>query len=204
MTDGLTITGGWQLTNRPCAIMIAGLDCGNFIIKNDGTAFVPFGADPDGLLTPSYLNSVSDPNSTNPALVSFNITVGSDTITVYVPVLIGYVYVSQGQTLRAKTETVTKSPTGGATGKLRIVQNYAASLVNTVGLQVGTLFSNTQPMPFKQPNQTALTHDQMFSGVIFSGLNDSHTYDGQLCWQVTRPYPCTIVSLNAYIDFEEN
>src|SRR5579859_4275351 len=202
MTDGVTITGGWQLTQRFVGVVIAGLDCGNFVVAADGTIFVPYGSDPDGLLTPSYLNAVSDPRSTNAALVSFSITVGSDTITVYVPVLIGYVYVSQGQTLRPKTEPVTKNPTGGVTGMKRRIYGWGASLTNTVGLQVGTTFSNTQPMPFYDLNQTNFTRDQMYTGIVFSAANDSDSYDGQLCFQVTRPYPCTINTLTAYMDIE--
>lgn len=204
MTDGVTITGGWQLTNRSVAVVIAGLDCGNYTVGNDGTVFVPFGSDPDGLFTASYLNGVSDPNSTNPALVSFGITVGSDTITVYVPVLMGYVYTSAAQVLRAKAEGVIKSPTGAGTGKKRRVYNYAMLLNNAVGVQVGTTFKNTQPAQLALLNDTPLTHDQMFSGVWYSGLNDSHSFDGQLCWQVTRPYPCTVLSVNSFMDVEEH
>ncbi len=205
MTDGVTITGGWQLVNRNVAVVIAGLDCGNYTLASDGTVFVPFGSDPDGLFTPSYLNSVSDPRSTNPALVSFSITDGGgDTLTVYVPVLIGYAYSSFAQVLRPKGEQIIKSQSGGGTGKRRRIYNYAMLLNNAVGLQVGTNSANSEPAQFRQLNDTLLTHDQMFSGIFYSALNDSHSFDGQLFWMVTRPYPCTILSVNSFMYVEEH
>ncbi len=115
MTDGVTLNGNWTLPGVLVDVCIAGLDCGTISANTDGSLFVPFGADPDGIFTASYLNMVSNPNSTNPALTTFNITNGaSEVITVSVPVLVGYSYPSVGQLLRPTTEQQTKSPLGAA------------------------------------------------------------------------------------------
>lgn len=203
MTDGLTITGGWQLINRSVAIVIAGLDCGNFIVGSDGTVFVPFGSDPDGLFTPSYLNSVSDPRSTNPALVTFNITVGADTITVYVPLLIGYPYTSQGRLLRPISEQEVKTPQGPALGKKRRTHRVGALLHSAQGISFTCDNNTLDPANFTDPGGNTLTKDTLFSGVYRKEIDDNWSFDSMLAWQITRPYPCTIVALSGFIETNE-
>lgn len=203
MTDGLTITGGWQLINRSVAVMIAGLDCGNFVVAADGTLFVPFGSDPDGLFTPSYLNSVSDPRSTNPALVTFNITVGSDTITVYVPLLIGYAYASKGRLLRPGTEQETKTPQGPPLGKKRRTHRAAALLKGAQGISFTCDNNIFDLAKFTDAGGNVLTRDTLFSGVYRKEIDDNWSFDSMLSWQITRPYPCTIVALSGFIETNE-
>ena len=206
MADGITINGGtWSLAGQSVAIVIAGLDCGNFTLAADGTIFVPFGSDPDGLLTASYLNSVSNPNSTVLSLTAIPIKNGSGTtiLTVYVPVIVGYNYQSQGQMLRAISQNATKSPQGGGSGRLRRVADAAVLVVNGQGLQLGTSIgtvNNMTPVVFRQLDGTALTKDVLYTGDYFGALDDSSSFDGFLSWQIIRPYPCTITSLTAFIE----
>lgn len=204
MTDGVTLNGNWTLPGVPLDVCIAGLDCGTVVSKADGSLFVPWGADPDGLFTPSYLNLVSNPSSTNPALATFSITNGGgDSITVSVPVLVGYTYSSIGQLLRPTTEQQTKSAMGGAVGKRRRFQRAGLELVNTQGLAIGNRHGNTDVVVFKDTGLNNVTKDVLFSGVMQLPVRDSNSYEGQLYWEVTRPYPCTIVSVTTFMELEE-
>lgn len=205
MTDGVTLTGNWTLPGVPLDICIAGLDCGTVVSDSgDGSVFVPFGSDPDGLFTASYLNSVSNPNSTNPALTTLTITNGAgDTLTVSVPVLVGYSFNSAGQCLRPTTEGQIKSPMGGGVAKRRRMHRAGLELVNAQGLAIGNRHGNTDFVQFKDNGLNTTTHDILFSGIMQLPVRDSNSYDGQLYWEVTRPYPCTIVSVTTFLEVEE-
>ena len=170
MTDGVTLNGNWTLPGVAVDVCIAGLDCGAIVSNLDGSVFVPFGADPDGLFTASYLNSVSDSTSTNPALSTFNITNGAgDILTVSVPVLVGYSYSSVGWCLRPTTEGQTKSPLGGAVGKKRRMQRAGFEFINAQGVAIGnkqgnyesvattTAYSTTTTQTFNYTNNTTST-----------------------------------------------
>ena len=204
MTDGVTLNGNWTFGGQAVDVCIAGLDCGTITANPDGSVFVPFGADPDGLFTAGYLNSVSNPNSTNPALATFNITNGaSDILTVSVPVLVGYTYSSVGWCLRPTTEGQTKSPLGGAVGKKRRMQRAGFEFINAQGVAIGNKQGNTFPIQFKDTGVNATTKDVLFSGIMQQTISDTSSFDGQLYWEVTRPYPCTIVSVTTFLEIEE-
>ena len=208
MTDSITISGGWQLIGQYVAIVIAGLDCGTYQLDKFGEATVPYGSDPDGLLSPNYLNSVSDSTSTNPALVSFDITNGSDeTITVYVPVLIGYAYTSTGKLMRPILESQAKDPQGTSLGKKRRIFDIAVLFTNAQGVSFGTNDStantNMQDANFYDNRNVAYTKDHLFTGVYWGSINDSDSYDGQLIWKITRPYPCVINAISVFINTSE-
>ena len=204
MTDGVTLNGNWTFGGMAVDVCIAGLDCGTITANPDGSVFVPFGADPDGLFTAGYLNSVSNPNSTNPALATFNITNGAgDILTVSVPVLVGYSYSSVGWCLRPTTEGQTKSPLGGAVGKKRRMQRAGFEFINAQGVAIGNKQGNTFPIQFKDTGVNATTKDVLFSGIMQQTISDTSSFDGQLYWEVTRPYPCTIVSVTTFLEIEE-
>ncbi len=204
MTDGVTLNGNWTLPGVAVDVCIAGLDCGTITANQDGSIFVPFGADPDGLFTAGYLNQVSNPNSTNPALATFSITNGaSDTLTVSVPVLVGYSYRSVGWCLRPTTEGQVKSPMGGATGKRRRMERAGLELINAQGLAIGNKIGNTDTVQFKDAGLNTTTKDVLFSGVMQLTVRDSNSYDGQLYWEITRPYPCTITAVTTFLETEE-
>lgn len=204
MTDGVTLNGNWTLGGQAVDVCIAGLDCGTITANVDGSVFVPFGADPDGLFTAGYLNSISNPLSTNPALVTFNITNGAgDVLTVSVPVLVGYSYSSVGQCLRPTTEGQTKSPMGGAVGKRRRMQRAGFEFINTQGVSIGNKQGNMDAIQFKDAGANTTTKDTLFSGIMQLAVRDTNSYDGQLYWEITRPYPCTIVSVTTFLETEE-
>ena len=204
MTDGVTLNGNWTLPGVAVDVCIAGLDCGTITTNLDGSLFVPFGADPDGLFTAGYLNSISDSTSTNPALTTFNITNGDgDVLTVSVPVLIGYSYQSVGWCLRPTTEGQTKSPLGGAVGKRRRMQRAGLEFINAQGVAIGNKQGNTDAVQFKDSGLNTTTKDVLFSGIMQLSVRDTNSYDGQLYWEIVRPYPCTVVSVTTFLEIEE-
>ena len=204
MTDGVTLNGNWTLPGVAVDVCIAGLDCGAIVSNLDGSVFVPFGADPDGLFTASYLNSVSDSTSTNPALSTFNITNGAgDILTVSVPVLVGYSYSSVGWCLRPTTEGQIKSPLGGGVGKRRRMQRAGFEFINAQGVSIGNKQGNTDVIQFKDSGANTTTKDVLFSGIMQLTVRDTNSYDGQLYWEITRPYPCTVVSVTTFLEIEE-
>jgi len=204
MTDGVTLNGNWTVPNTPVDVSIAGLDCGTITTGVDGSLFVPFGADPDGLFTPSYLNSVSNSASTNPALTTISITNGAgDVLTVYVPVIIGFSYTSIGWCLRPTTEGQTKSPMGGAVGKMRRMSRMGAELLNAQGVSFGNKHGNADAVVFRDAGLNTTTKDILFNGIIQQPIRDTSGYDSQLYWEITRPYPCTVVSVTSFLEVEE-
>ena len=206
MTDGVTFNGLWSLAGDSVAVVVAGLDCGNYTIGPAGTIFVPFGSDPDGLFTAGYLNSVSDNASPHPALTSFVVTntATGETITVYVPVVIGYPFVSKGQLLRPQTEQQLRTPQGGGVGKTRRVHWYGALLKGAQGVSFGTDLTGTlDAAPLIDGGGNILTKDTLFSGVLAAPLDDRPSFDGRIAWEISRPYPCTVVGLTSFLEVSE-
>ena len=204
MTDGVTLNGNWTLPGLSVDVCIAGLDCGTIVSNIDGSLFVPFGADPDGLFTASYLNMVSNPASTNPANTTIVITNGAgDVVTASVPVLVGYSYPSVGHLLRPTTEGQIKSPLGAGVAKRRRMHRAGFEFINAQGVSIGNQHGNTDVIQFKDAGLTTVTRDVLFSGIMQLPVRDSNSYDGQLYWEITRPYPCTIVSVTTFLEIEE-
>ena len=206
MTDGITLNGLSYQLGTSLAVVIAGLDCGNFTVGIDGSMFIPFGTDPGGLMTAAYLNAVSAPFATDNSIVEISIVNSStsETINVFVPVVIGYPYESQGMVLRPATEAEVKSPQGAALAKKRRVHNFGVLLANAVGGTAGVSFGTdnnpTHLALFRTDGGTLLTCDQPFNGVWWNDLDDHDSYDGQITWTVSRPYPCTVVALTGFIE----
>lgn len=57
-TTGVTLYGLWHLNGKTVSCVIGGLDCGDHAVAN-GSTFVPFGSDPGGFFTLSYLQGLS-------------------------------------------------------------------------------------------------------------------------------------------------
>lgn len=209
MTDGITLSGGWMVANRTVGVMIAGLDCGNFLVATDGTVFVPFGSDAAGLLTPAYLNQVSNPTSTNPSLTAISIfnSSTSETLIVEVPVVMGYVYASSGLGLRPATEAQMKTQQGPGVGKLHHVLGIGAQVVSAAlsALQLKTADGTPITAPFLNgfPNGNPIKEGTLFTGVTYVVVPDDMGFDSQIGWTITRPLPCSIVGLTSFLETEE-
>lgn len=117
----------------------------------------------------------------------------------------GKVYTSQGQTLRPGLPQDAGAANGPALGKTRRTHMYSALLANAVtgSMSIGTTAANVKTINFKSPGQIPYDHQTFFNGVQWAPLNDTYSFDSMLLWEITRPYPLTVVSLGAFIETQD-
>jgi hypothetical protein len=147
----------------------------------DGKLNVTYGGDPAGLFTSSFVSSYSGT----------------------MPVVVGFTYTSDGQLLRPATPQESGARIGPAIGKKRRLQYITAMLVNTRGISFGTSFSKLNAARLASAGGTPIAATAMFSGVFRDSLTDDYSYDGMICWRVTRPYPATIAALGGFIQTQD-
>lgn len=199
----LQFWGFWYLAGQTVTAEIAGLDCGDYVVDTtSGSIIVPFGSDAGGLMTAAYLASL--PTFVGEQASTFAFILNNVLTTVTVPVVIGLAYTTQGQRLRAATADDIKSPVGAALGKVRRAELASVLLTNTIGLNVGTDFSNLFPMTLPGADgETPLPATSMFTGVARINVTDDYSYDSEFCWEVTRPWPCTVCATSSFTHTEE-
>lgn len=193
----LTLTGLSALNGRTCTVVVGGVDVGDFAVSGSQVV-VPIDAQYTALFSTSYLASISGAAYGANAVA---ITNGASTYTV--PAMVGFTYTSQGQLLRPDGVDQSRMPTGPALGKTRRAAQFAALLVNTQGISFGTSFGALHTANFRQLNQTPYAQTQLFSGVYRDSVSDPQSYEGQLCWQISRPYPATVAAVAPFFEFQE-
>ena len=206
----IIFSGLYYAVGSSVQVTIGGLYCGSFTVVSPGTVTVPINSDPDGLCNGKYLQTLDvgpwDKTTYGALTTALTIDIaGLGQSTIYVPVAIGFTYPSMGQVMRPASPEVTKSSQGPATAELRRVHTVGVlgSFVGGVsGLQVGTNFANMNAANVTTKGGTALLHTQMLQGVHFMAVTDNDSMEGQVCWQMLNPYPCTINSINSFISFE--
>lgn len=123
--------------------------------------------------------------------------------TTVIPAVIGFTYTSQGQRLRALAPAEAGSRAGPALGDTRRVNRMAALLTSTQGISFGTQFDSTLlPAKFVTNigNKNSLPLTTLFSSVHSMPIKDNYDYDGKTCWQITRPYPAVVNSIEDNIE----
>lgn len=204
MTDTtLTFYGYWHLEGEDVTVSILGLDCGEYTVAADGSVTVPYASDAGALLTPAYLIANTNAVAVVENNCTFDVYDGTGYTSVTVPVVIGLNYTTQGQLLRPDTLADMKSPLGPGLGKTRRSHMYAALVQDAVAIDFGTDFTHLDAAFFSDDGETARAEDSPFSGVIVGYLDDGYSFEGQLCWQVDRPYACTIMSTAVWLDSSE-
>lgn len=200
----ITFYGLWHLEGEDVTVSILGLDCGEFTVSAEGSIEVPYGSDAGELLTPQYLIDNSNSVSSVENNMTFNVYNGTTTASVTVPVTIGLGYTSQGQILRPNLASDLRSSFGHGLGKTRRGHMLAALVQDAVAIDFGTDFSSTlKPASFSSDGANVNAEDEPFSGVYQGLLADDYGFDSMLCWQVDRPYACTVSSVSIFLDFEE-
>lgn|GEM_PF-2552997 len=130
-------------------------------------------------------------------------TTQSDTI----PAVIGFTYTSQGQIVRPAQHGETGAQTGPGHGKTR--RNHMVSFLLSAGvygtMSVGTVLvpAKMRPALFKQPNGDAYATTDLFSGVYWHTIEDNYSFDGMIAWEITRPLPCTVVSITGFLHTQD-
>jgi hypothetical protein len=121
------------------------------------------------------------------------------------PLLIGHTYCSRGQILRAVNAQESMTQTGPSLGKLRRTTEAMPLLFDTQGMSMGVDFLQMRPLAFKSEGGTVpLTLLQTFSGVYKGQVDATDNYDNMWCWEVCRPYPCTVVAVELQHKANEN
>lgn len=190
----LTLYGLWYLNGETVSVTVGGVDCGDTTVSN-GSVSVPINNDPDNLLTSAYLQTLVGGNYGIMATRIDNIGL--------VPAVVGFTYTSQGQLVRPDSVEQSRSPLGPALGKMRRVHQFSALLHRTQGISFGTNFDDLKIGNFRFPGGVAYTALQLFSGVHQDTLDDDSSMDGMICWEVSRPYPATVVSIAGYMQTQE-
>jgi hypothetical protein len=123
-----------------------------------------------------------------------------------VPVVIGYTYTTQGQILRPIAPDRTGAANGPGFAKTRRDHMFGTLLHNCVTqvLKFGTQFDRLFPALFKTPDgRTAYTKLEMFSGIYTTTIQSDYDYDAMLCWEISRPFPATILTIGAFTQTQD-
>lgn len=120
-----------------------------------------------------------------------------------IPACVGTTFTSQGQRLRPLEPAETGARNGPALGKTRRNHRAAFTLLNAAGMKMGTLFTKLKALLFKTAGGTAYPDNQLYSGVYSDTVVDDYSYDGMIGWQITRPYPATVLSSEGFIETQD-
>lgn len=128
------------------------------------------------------------------------------------PFAVGHTYCSQGQILRPATPQEGMAQTGPVQGKYRRSTSAGVLLADTQGMSMGVDFLDMRPLQFKTNNGigragggvTTMPLTQTFSGVYWGTVDADSNYDNMWCWEVCRPYPCTVVAVEIQHKTNEN
>ena len=200
----LTIWGLYHLTSETVSVCLGALDLGDFVVAADGSVTVSLvvTANQTAAWSAAELIAMDDQYGENTMLTYLN--PGTGAVFVNVPCVVGKAYVSQGQRLRLATQRDAKTETGDVWGMSRRTHMLSALLENTVQISFGTSLTpsptgNMDEAVLLVDGVTALAGGEAFSGVYQGTLEDSYSFDSMLCWQINRPYPCTIMAVNSFM-----
>jgi hypothetical protein len=185
MTTFARLYGFHHLEGLEVSVYAGGLDCGDFTVEN-GYVDVPYG------------NGVTGGTGSGQFTADFAFPTGGAAPPF---ILVGVNYTSQGQRLRA----VTQSDTGDRLGLLsfgttRRTHEFAMLLKDTRGLKVGTDFDHMRPIklvPAGKRDPIGLL--ELYNGIYQDVLDDDYSMDSMLAWEVDRPYPGTVAAISSFI-----
>lgn len=192
----LRLHGLWSMNGKTVAAWVGGLDCGDYVVDN-GRIDVPFNT-ANALLTVNYLTDLSTSGKDFGTLA---VPVDGGMLTI--PAVVGASFVSRGQLLRPNTPIDTGSRQGPAFGKSRRAHQYAMLAHNAQGMSVGTDFNFLMPVIFRDDAGDPLPPDELFSGMVQDTLGDDSSLDGRLAWEISRPYPATVVSAGMMLSTQD-
>jgi len=199
-----TSTG--DLTMQPINTGFAGVtpqyyDPGSGSITFFGS-FSPPGTGPVMQYIGTYLADNADTltNQWGRLYLGVNHSVAATVTTYTVPVSLGSTYTSRGQLLRPDFGPDAGARNGPAFGKKRRLHWYAGSFYRSRAVKIGTTFDKLRPVPMETAGGTPYAAPTLFSGIVSTTLESDYTFDGQIAWEVTRPYPCNISAMGGYIE----
>ena len=209
----LQVWGLYHLENQVVSAFVNGQDCGDYTVALDGSVTIIVNGN-TGIATTGKGNTItsayllaSGGAGWGEMATPLAITTAGGTTDVLCALAIGLPYYTQGQRMRPASGSDVQSPSGPALGKTRRSHMFAALLLNTVQVEFGTALDpsgNMLPAAFSAYEGMASdATGTMYSGVYFNTLVDNYSFDSALCWQVSRPYPCTIVACTQFLHTTE-
>jgi len=116
------------------------------------------------------------------------------------PLCAGYTYTSQGQILRPVDPQKTQTRTGPTLGTERRTEQMSLLLANTQGISFGEDMTHLNAADFRVTGTlTPTPANQLFSGVYWTTIDSDYTFDSMPGWEVTRPYPATVLAVGPFI-----
>jgi hypothetical protein len=201
----------WGLSHLVAATVsgfVNGEDIGDVTVAADGSVTIDISSTSHAVTAATIVTGDGDwGESTTPVYIQN----GSTAVWVDAAIVIGSPIVAQGQRLRPATADDVGSRTGPALGMTRRSQRAAVLVENAVIVKFGTLLD---PSPSGNMDQAifpgadgvtpATQPYAMFSGVHLVLLEEGYSYDSQFCWQIDRPWPCTVLAISQFLHAEED
>lgn len=116
---------------------------------------------------------------------------------------LGKTYTTDCQIVRPISPQESGAQNGPAFGKKRRIHQFAAVMNNSQGVSFGTHFNKLHTSTFTYPDGTVIPLTTLYSGTYWNTIDDDYSFEGQLAWRVTRPYPVTVVALEAYLQTQD-
>lgn len=187
------------LNGRKVSVFAAALDCGDYFVQS-GYVDVPLGTiDPiSGYAFDTPQFDILQPLAS--AFMSTAVTIVTTGNNYLIPCAIGFNYQTQGQLCRPMLPADTGSRNGPGFAKKRRSARYGINLVESLGVQVGTNFSNMVSVLTTSPLGKPLPYLSAYSGIRRETLKDDFSFDSMLCWQTTRPFPATVTTFGGFIE----
>jgi hypothetical protein len=204
----LQIWGLYHLIGQTVSVFLLGLDLGDFTVATDGSITVSLVTTGSQTAAWSAAQLIAADGDYGESTTPISVKNGGAAVQVSVPIVVGSPFVSQGQRLRAIAPDDTKTQSGPALGLGRRGNQFAVLIQNTVRASFGTSLTPSPegamlPTTFTDAGGTPIAAGAAFSGVYWDTLTDDYSFDSMFCWQINRPYPCTIVSTTSFIEIEE-
>jgi hypothetical protein len=192
----ITLNGLWHLNGETVQVFAAGLDCGD---RGPGTTGFTDFVVAAGSLTIPFGDSISSGPGRGLFTADFVASIEATQI------VVGFTYNSDGQLVRPLAMADTGARNGPALGKTRRGHRYAALISNTFGISFGAVFSSAAlgPALFRKANGNPIDALTTFSGVHTDTLKDDYSYDGMLCWRVSRPWPANVVAVEPFLQTQD-
>ena len=112
---------------------------------------------------------------------------------------IGLPYLSRGKMLRPEAG----SADGAAFGKTRRVSRVNFGFYRTLGFTFGTSFENLEEITFRTNNDPDGRAPSLYSGIKSQTIDSDHDFEGQVCWQQSRPVPGTLLAVGLQMVTED-
>lgn len=153
--------------------------------------------------SPTLLNSSPTSWGSSWSRLYINTTYATGYMQYTIPACIGTTYTSQGQLLRPVAPDQTGARNGPGFAKTRRSHQFGVLLNNSQGVSFGSDFTNLYPAHFVDASNTAYANNVLYSGMWWNVLEDSYSWDSMPTWQVTRPYPCTMLAYGAFLQTQD-